>query len=25
MESAVELAIPNKVDYEAGDNWGEIL
>jgi len=24
MESAVELAIPNKVDYEAGDNWGEI-
>jgi DNA polymerase I-like protein with 3'-5' exonuclease and polymerase domains len=24
MESAVELEIPNKVDYEAGDNWGEI-
>ena len=24
MESAVELAIPNKVDYEAGNNWGEI-
>ena len=24
MESAVELDIPNKVDYEAGDNWGEI-
>ena len=24
MESAVELEIPNKVDYEAGNNWGEI-
>ena len=24
MESAVELEIPNKVDYEAGKNWGEI-
>jgi len=24
MESAVELEIPNKVDYESGDNWGEI-
>jgi DNA polymerase I-like protein with 3'-5' exonuclease and polymerase domains len=24
MESAVELEVPNKVDYEKGDNWGEI-
>ena len=24
MESAVELDIPNKVDYESGKNWGEI-
>ena len=24
MESAVELTIPNKVDYEAGKNWGDI-
>ena len=24
MESAVELEIPNKVDYESGSNWGEI-
>jgi len=24
MESAVELEIPNKVDYEKGSNWGEI-
>jgi DNA polymerase I-like protein with 3'-5' exonuclease and polymerase domains len=24
MESAVKLEIPNKVDYEAGKNWGEI-
>ena len=24
MESTVELAIPNKVDYDAGKNWGEI-
>jgi len=24
MESAVELQVPNKVDYEKGDNWGEI-
>ena len=24
MESAVELEVPNKVDYEYGDNWGEI-
>ena len=24
METVVELEIPNKVDYECGDNWGEI-
>ena len=24
MEKAVDLEIPNKVDYEYGDNWGEI-
>ena len=24
MENAVELEIPNKVDYESGKNWGEI-
>ena len=24
MESAVELEIPNKVDYEFGKNWGDI-
>ena len=24
MENAVNLEIPNKVDYEYGDNWGEI-
>jgi len=24
MEEAVTLKIPNKVDYESGDNWGEI-
>ena len=24
MENAVKLKIPNKVDYESGDNWGEI-
>jgi DNA polymerase I-like protein with 3'-5' exonuclease and polymerase domains len=24
MENAVSLAVPNKVDYESGDNWGEI-
>jgi len=24
MESAVELQVPNKVDYESGANWGEI-
>ena len=24
MENAVKLKIPNKVDYESGNNWGEI-
>ena len=24
MEHAVNLEVPNKVDYESGDNWGEI-
>ena len=24
MEAAVELKVPNKVDYEKGDNWCEI-
>ena len=24
MESAVDLEVPNKVDYEEGDNWGSI-
>ena len=24
MESAIELEVPNKVDYEHGSNWGEI-
>ena len=24
MESAVELEVPNKVDYESGENWGNI-
>jgi len=24
MEAAVELEVPNKVDYEKGDNWGDI-
>lgn len=24
MEEAVVLQVPNKVDYEAGDNWGDI-
>ena len=24
MESAVELKVPNKVDYEKGNNWGDI-
>jgi DNA polymerase I-like protein with 3'-5' exonuclease and polymerase domains len=24
MESAVDLEVPNKVDYEYGPNWGQI-
>jgi DNA polymerase I-like protein with 3'-5' exonuclease and polymerase domains len=24
MEQAVELQVPNKVDYENGENWGDI-
>jgi DNA polymerase I-like protein with 3'-5' exonuclease and polymerase domains len=24
MEHAVTLEVPNKVDYESGNNWGEI-
>jgi len=24
METSVELEVPNKVDYEAGENWGNI-
>ena len=24
METSVELVIQNKVDYESGENWGEI-
>jgi DNA polymerase I len=24
MENAVKLAIPNKVDYESGETWGDI-
>jgi DNA polymerase I-like protein with 3'-5' exonuclease and polymerase domains len=24
MENCVELQVPNKVDYEVGDNWGDI-
>jgi len=24
MESAIELQVPNKVDYEEGDTWGDI-
>jgi len=24
MENCVELEVPNKVDYEVGDNWGDI-
>ena len=24
METAVDLEVPNKVDYEKGANWGEI-
>ncbi len=24
METAIELKVPNKVDYESGPNWGTI-
>ena len=24
METAVDLEVPNKVDYESGPNWGQI-
>ena len=24
MENAVKLAVPNKVDYESGNTWGDI-
>jgi len=24
MEKAISLEIPNKVDYECGENWGSI-
>jgi DNA polymerase I-like protein with 3'-5' exonuclease and polymerase domains len=24
MENAVDLEVPNKVDYEFGPNWGQI-
>ena len=24
MEEAVQLQVPNQIDYEAGDNWGDI-
>jgi len=24
MEEAVQLQVPNKVDYESGSNWGDI-
>ena len=24
MENAVNLEVPNKVDYESGPNWGQI-
>jgi DNA polymerase I-like protein with 3'-5' exonuclease and polymerase domains len=24
MEDAVQLQVPNKVDYEKGENWGDI-
>jgi len=24
MESAIELKVPNKVDYEKGLSWGDI-
>jgi len=25
MENAVKLEVPNKVDYESGENWGDIF
>ena len=24
MQNAVSLHVPNKVDYESGENWGDI-
>jgi len=24
MEDAIELQVPNKVDFEKGDSWGDI-
>ena len=24
MEEAIELQVPNKIDYEEGDTWGDI-
>ena len=24
MEQAIDLQVPNKVDYEKGDSWGDI-
>ena len=24
MESAVDLEVPNKIDYESGPNWGNV-
>ena len=24
MQTAIELQVPNKVDYESGPNWGNI-
>ena len=24
MEEAIELQVPNKIDYEEGENWGDI-
>ena len=24
MEDAVQLEVPNKIDYEEGSNWGDI-
>ena len=24
METSVKLEVPNKVDYESGENWGNI-